>query len=308
MEPRFSDDRAMVERLVERHLGLTVTAVQRVPSGVNDVVLVSCDDEQVVVRFNTIDALDEFRKEVWCIERAAEVRVGGPRVLGIGIDGRCAFLLESHVAGRRGDALSGTERHRVWHHIGHHLRRIHAVPVGGFGERLDDLAGDADHGASWRGYLDFNLSALTPADPLLDLVGIDAATQARLRHTFESLRTATFRFGLSHGDPSLSNAILGGDGVLRLIDWGEAHAHVVPQFDLGRILDAGLGEDSSEFRDVLDGYGLDAAAYGAIRPDLIALRLLIATDKVRWAIDRKPERVPAKVETLRTLLTRWETT
>ena len=304
---RPSRDLAMVKRVIRLHVGLAVTAVRPIPSGVNDVLLVSCEEQQVVARFNLAAELGRFRKEAWCIERAAEVRVGGPEVLGVGTDGAYAFIVESFVGGRRGDAVPEADQRQIWRDLGGHLRRVHAVPVGGFGEELADLTGGGGYGADWNRYLGFNRSALTPADPLLELDGFDDETQKRLRRMFEILAGATLRFGLCHGDPSLSNVILGDDGVLRLIDWGEAHAHVVPHFDLGGILQGGLDEQAPEFQAVLDGYGLDRAGYEAIGPEVIALRLLIATDKVRWAIDRKPERLPAKVETLRSLLRRWPT-
>lgn len=295
----------MVERIIRQHVGAAVTAVRPLPSGVNDVVLVSCGQRQLIARFNVAAELGRFRKEAWCIDRAAEVRVGGPEVLGVGTDGPYAFMVESYVAGRRADAMPAAAQGQIWRDLGGLLRRVHAVPVGGFGEELADLTDGGGYGANWERYLGFNLSALTPADPLLEIGGFDDATQARLRRTFETLTRATLRFGLCHGDPSLANVILDADGALRLIDWGEAHAHVVPHFDLGGILQGGLDEHAAEFQAVLDGYGLDRAGYDAIRPQVIALRLLIATDKVRWAIDRKPERLRAKVETLRSLLHRW---
>ena len=119
---------------------------------------------------------------------------------------------------------------------------------------------------------------------------------------FEDLARLPVRFSLCHGDPSPWNVIRGDDGELRLIDWGEAHAHVVPHFDLGVILDGRVDDQTPAFQQLLAGYGLDTAGYAAIRHQVWALRLLIATDKVRWAIARKPERTSAKVATLRSLL------
>ena len=56
------------------------------------------------------------------------------------------------------------------------------------------------------------------------------------------------------------------------------------------------------FDELLAGYGIGRAGYDAIRSDVVALRLLIATDKVRWALERKPDRLPDLVEALQALV------
>jgi len=294
-------DRAIVERVAEEQFGAPVTAVRHLPSSVCEVFLVSSGERQMVARFNVVTELDRFRKEAWCIDRAARAGVPGPQVLAVGTEGQYAFMVESYVAGRRGDSLPADAQGTMWRDVGVYLRRIHATPVGGFGEERADLSDDDDN-MGWTRYLDYNRSALTPRDPLLELKALDPEQQAVLRHTFDGLARLPVRFGLCHGDPSPWNVIRGDDGVLRLIDWGEAHAHVVPHFDLGVILDGRLDDQTSAFQELLAGYGLDRAGYDAIRAEVFALRLLIATDKVRWAIERKPERLSAKVEILRSLL------
>ena len=294
-------DAAIIERVIGEQLGAPVTAVQHLPSSVCEVFLVSTDERQVVARFSAVAEVERFHKEAWCIGRAETAGVPGPEVLAIGADGQYAFIIESYLAGRRGDTLPASAQAALWRDLGGCLRRIHAVPVGGFGERCADLTDD-DANIGWKRYLEYNRSSLTPRDPLLELEAIDRAGQAVLRHVFDDLARLPVRFGLCHGDPSPWNVIRGADGVLRLIDWGEAHAHVVPHFDLGVVLDGRLDDRADAFQELLTGYGLDRAGYDAIRRDVWALRLLIATDKARWAIERRPERLAAKVETLRSLL------
>ncbi len=60
---------------------------------------------------------------------------------------------------------------------------------------------------------------ITPRDPLLEKGVLDRESQALLGRTFARLAEAELRFGLSHGDPSPWNVILGDDGVLRVLDW-----------------------------------------------------------------------------------------
>ena len=296
-------DRSLVERVVSRHLRTPITGIEHLPSSVHEVFVVSSGEQRVVARFNDLAEMDRFEKEVWCLDRAAEVGVPGPVVLATDRETDQAFMIESYVAGARGDTLSGAARLTMWRVLGDHLRRIHSVAVHGFGDQRADLTeGDSD--AGWRRYLDYNLSSLTHSDALLRMGVLDEQTQAFLRSTFDRLARVPVRFGLSHGDPSPWNLIRGDHGALHVLDWSEAHAHVVPHFDLGVILGGRLDEEDPAFGELLAGYGIGRAGYDAIRPDVLALRLLIGTDKVRWALDRKPDRLADMVSALQALLGR----
>ena len=68
----------------------------------------------------------------------------------------------------------------------------------------------------------------------------------------------------------------------------------MPHFDLGIIIEDSLDVRSREFDQLLVGYGLDQASFEALSPDVRALRLLIRTDKIRWALDRRPDRLAAR--------------
>ncbi len=163
--------------------------------------------------------------------------------------------------------------------------------MGGFGEKLSDLAAGSE--ASWHKHLAYNLGELTASDPLLGLGLLDRGAQAHLRGLFEYLATRPVRLGLCHGDLSLQNVIVR-DRSLQVIDWGCAHGHLVPYYDLGVVLADSLGEDTAEFAALLDGYGIDPSSFQRdIRFDVLALGALVAVDKVRWAFDRNRARLPA---------------
>lgn len=295
-----------MEGVVRQHITTPITDVTHIPSGVNEVFLITCMGERVIARFNAASELGRFQKEAWCIDRAAAVGVEGPRVLAVGSDAEYAFMVESYVPGRRGDTVLTGERDAMWRDLGGYLRRIHGISVRGFGEELMDLTDD-DGGVGWRRYLEYNISSLDNADPLLEKGVLDVKMQSVLRGAFDRLARAPLRFGLSHGDPSPTNVILGDEGVLHVLDWSEAHAHIVPHYDFGVILnDRLLDEDAPEFQALLGGYELARTDYAAIRQEVMDLGLLVATDKLRWALDRKPDRFDAKVNTLQTWLRRYE--
>ena len=211
-------------------------------------------------------------------------------VLAAGEAGERAWMLQPFLRGTPGDELGPGKREQVWRGIGKQMRRIHAVPVGGFGETLSDLA--AGSAASWHKHLAYNVGELTASDPLLGLGLLDRGGQAHLRGLFEYLATRPVRLGLCHGDLSLQNVIVR-DRSVQVIDWGCAQGHFVPHYDLGVVLAESLGEDTAEFAALLDGYGIDPTSFRHdIRFDVLALRALEAVDKVRWALDRNRARLP----------------
>ena len=59
---------------------------------------------------------------------------------------------------------------------------------------------------------------------------------------------------------------------------------------------------------MVGGYGTGRPGYEAIRSDVIALRLFIGTDKVRWALDRRPDRGEDLVTALQALLSQVQRT
>ncbi len=295
-----SELRDLVDRLVNRHLDAAVNSAVQIRSGVNQVLRLRAGERALVVRVNELAELDRFHKEAWCIARAAAVGVPGPEVLAVGVEGAFAYMLEAEVPGQRGAELSRAGQLATWGKLGAHLRRIHQIPLSGFGEELSGMTAGGE--AAWRRYLAYNLGELTPDDPLLASGVLTTHDHQRLRHEFEALTQASLRFGLSHGDFSLYNTIVGDDGEPTVIDWGEAHAHVVPHYDLGVILQMSLSEEAPGFVALLAGYGLGPHDYAAIRAEVSALRLLVATDKARWARARRPDRLAEKTRVLRSLL------
>ncbi len=280
--------------MVGAYTGATVADVAPVVGrgDVNQVYVVRTGDgARYVVRSHERAELDRYHKEAWAIEHAGAAGVLVAPVLATGQVGQRAWMLQPFLRGTPGDELGPGEREQAWRGIGTQMRRIHAVPVDGFGETVSDLAAGSE--ASWHKYLAYNLGELTASDPLLSLGLLDRAAQAHLRGLFEHLATRPVRLGLCHGDLSLRNVIVR-DRSVQVIDWGCAQGHFVPHYDLGVILADSLGEDTVEFAALLDGYGIDPTSFRRdIRFDVLAFGALEAVDKVRWAFDRNRARLPA---------------
>lgn len=262
------------------------------PGAVNLAYTVSADDGEWVLRLNrdgddSGKALGDYRKEAWCLERAASAGVPGPRMRALGDHEGRAWCLQNRVPGVNGKRsdLPAPDLLRV---LGRYARAIHEIPVDGFG---DDLAGftSGNGRAGWLGWVDYNLGELTASDPLIGLGVYAPADQPRIRDTFHWLRSLDVAVGLNHGDLARRNTVVGPQGVF-LLDWGCAEMHVVPHYDLNALRTA-YALDPSSWQAFLDGYGIDADAWERLRPEVDALGLLKAFDLVRWAIDRCPERI-----------------
>ncbi|NBD24852.1 phosphotransferase family protein [Paenibacillus glycinis] len=264
---------------------------------VNQVCVVETDRRKVVVRMNDASAYPAYAKEKWCIEQAAAVGIPGPAVLSIGIVGDTAYMIQSYIDGDNG-LDSKAPKADIWRRLGQYAKRIHAIPVKGFGENLADPAqGEfrspphAGSDGSWQGYVQYNIDCLTERDPLIRLGVLDEASSRNVRRRFERLKKETYRFGLIHGDLSLKNTIVSGAGEVRLLDWGNAEVRTVPHGDLMRVMQGRFldGDPSPEaFMAFLDGYG------GMGEDDLAAARELLVLrsfDNLRWALDRSPDRI-----------------
>lgn len=253
---------------------------------VNKVFVVEAENRKVVVRMSDRgEALDEYAKEAWCIERAAALGVPVPSVISVG---RCegnAYIVQSYIAGDEGRD-SPAPKSGIWRELGRYARLIHSIGVAGFGLRLSGIT-QGDARKSWLRYLEYNIESLTENDPLIKLKVLTRRQSKFVGEVFARLRGREFRFGLNHGDISLKNTIVDKRGRAHLLDWGSAEAGIVPHHDLIQLLKMNMSEgdpDGEEIRAFLDGYGISAAEFERMMPELESLLVLRAFDKLRWAL------------------------
>ena len=112
-----------------------------------------------------------------------------------------------------------------------------------------------------------------------------------MKKIFLCFKGFDFRFGLIHHDLSLNNTIVDEKGSVYLLDWGSAQVSVTPHLDIAEILDSSLNEQSEEFQSFLKGYGLEYSEYEKIKPEISQLNVLVYMDKLRWAVDRRPDKI-----------------
>jgi serine/threonine protein kinase len=195
---------------------------------------------------------------------------------------------------------------QVWHELGRFARLSHSIPVQGFGGQLADagrgLFSNA-HTPTWEAYINYNIASLATNDALIELGVYSARQREEIASLFGSLLTDTFQFGLCHHDLKPSNTIIVPGGEIALLDWGSAMVHIVPHIDLAEIL-RWQDPQGHNVRSFVEGYGLSWPKFKALLPQVQALQLIRAFDLVRWAIDRRPDRLVECAARVKRLLER----
>jgi fructosamine-3-kinase len=255
-------------------------------SDVNDIYALATVNNKYILRVDrNKNTLDRFRKEVWCVGQARQVGIPVADIVAVDLVDGYPYMLMHQVEGINGDESPGQDK--IWRALGGYARKIHAIPVQGYGDRMS-APGVFDD--SWQRFLDYNLSSLTAGDQLLERGFITSAQSARLKKIFLNLQQTKFNFGLTHYDLCPRNTVVAADGVY-LLDWGSAQVGVIPHLDIAEILDSSLNDQSPEFKLFLENYGLPYEDYETMKPQIRDLNLLVHVDKLRWALDRAPGRV-----------------
>jgi aminoglycoside phosphotransferase (APT) family kinase protein len=255
---------------------------------VNQVFLVETKQQKFIIRTDLDEAsLDRFVKERWCMEAAAQVGVKTTKALEIGLIDGHPYMIMEYIDGISGE--DAADKEQIWFTFGQYARKLHEIPVQGFGEHMA-AAGSFD--GSWHDFLEYNISSLTADDKVVAMGFMSYTESSQIKVAFESLRSTAIKFGLTHYDLRLGNTIVSTSGELYLIDWGSATVLPVPFYDFREILDESLADDSAEFAQFLSGYGMSITDYISIKPQLAIFSLLMTMDKLRWAIDKKKDMIP----------------
>lgn len=252
---------------------------------VNDIYYLSTTQAKYIVRIDPNEStINRFQKEAWCMTEANKLQIPVPEVFEVGIIEEHPYMLISHIDGLNGNTATDTKI--VWSKLGDYASKIHSITAQGYGE---DMTSPGIFNDSWLRFLDYNITSLNSEDKLLQLGAITEKQSTEIKKIFIILRETKFNFGLIHDDLSLKNTIVGNDGIY-LLDWGSAQVSVVPHLDIAEILDSSLDENSDEFKLFLKAYGLQYSEYKNIETQINHLNTLVYTDKLRWALDRRPDK------------------
>jgi aminoglycoside phosphotransferase (APT) family kinase protein len=270
---------------------------------VNQIAVIETAGGKAVLRMNdSAAAAEEYKKEQWCIEQAGAAGIPGPEVLAVGKLEDTAYMMITCLDGDNGED-SEFPKSCIWRKLGEHASRLQTIRTEGYGELLSDATrgqfSSPPHDGfdgSWHSFVQYNIDSLTAEDSLLQLGVMTNRQSQQAGQRFARLRQTPFRFGLCHGDLSLKNTIVTKEGLVQLIDWGSAEAHLCPHMDLVQLLRSQLQTgrpDAAELQSLLEGCWIGGSEYNGLLDDLNALHLLTAFDKLRWALARRKDLIPA---------------
>lgn len=283
-------------------LGAQPTATREIVGlgTVNHVFVVSLATGKTwVVRFGH-DPLNTnvYAKEAWCLEAAARHGIPGPKLVAHDEFEGVPFIVQTFIDGLH----AHTQRDRdLWRTLGRYARIVNHIPLDSTApDDLFDRFG-RDPLTSWLAHLQYNLDQLTPDDPLIGLEVYARSEQHAIRACIEGLREQVHEFGLTHGDLVPQNILQPPQGLPTLIDWGSARVGPVPFHDYLRIW-ADEGFSPGDFAAFAEGYGI---APEHLLSTMVGIHLLSKIDLVRWALDRRPDRLVEIAASSRLTVNRW---
>lgn len=253
---------------------------------VNRVYVIKQATRKVIFRLNDAGEIKRFKKESWCIEQASEEGIPTSHIIEIGEKNNLAYMVLNYISGLNGNDVTA-DKSKIWFELGFLAKKIHAIETVGFGEVMIKPGEFSDR---WDRYIDYNITSLDNDDVLLTMGLLSWDNSKKIKKRFTNLHSKQFQFGLIHGDLSLANVIVNNEKVT-LIDWGSAESTIVPHFELAGILEDSLSENDPLFNEFLRGYGINQEGFKQIRSDISTIILLRAVDKLRWAIDRNPDKI-----------------
>jgi fructosamine-3-kinase len=275
---------------VSQHLNGVVTEIRRIDRGeVNQSYFLKTSLSKYVFRLDPNETnLTRFNKETWAMTKIAQLGVLVPKVIATGKLEQHPYMIMEYIEGKDGDKTTPEQQLMIWKTLGKYARQTHSMEVAGYGE---GMTAPGVFSGSWEALLDYNLSALNTDDKLLKL-GIISSNQSDLiKSIFYKLKKVTLKFGFIHNDLKLENTVLVNDSDLFLLDWGSAEVAVIPHLEIATILEDSLDEKSDSFLSFLAGYGLSVSDFEVIKPEIHMIKLLVRVDKVRWALDKRPDRL-----------------
>ena len=233
-----------------------VRSVERVPEGVSTYVYrAETESGTFYLRFLPEDAT--FGVEVLAQQKLTELGVPVPQVLHYEpwepLTGR-SMMITARLPGEPLSPAAPEEILRpVLRQAGQALKRLHSVPVAGFGwvdRRFEtELRGEhPDYLSYFDEFLESDLSALAAFFSEDAMVRLRALTE-------EARRTLNLENAvLVHGDFCMEHIFHAGGEFTGFIDFGEIRGNH-PYFDLGAFLNADETEEQKATRWLLEGYG-----------------------------------------------------
>lgn len=259
---------------------------------VNNVFDVKTERGRFIVRSNaSVNGFSSYYREKWAIDRARERGVPVPSIIAISATESHVFMLYPYIVG-----VSASEYLRslngIWKRLGRYARIINSIETTGVGGTLTDSS-SGGFAKSWEEWVEGELGRLFKDDTFVRHAILDQQQFTRAWHMLEGLFGWSFRPSLSHGNLSLDNTIVGRDGTLSVIDWGNSVSHRSPHFDLAEV--CAWNNDPAVTEAFSNGYGISQAEFETMKSHVDTLQVLRILDCVRWNLKRKGAQIHSSI-------------
>jgi|SRR3989338_2388129 len=288
-------DIEIASRIALKFLRSKIITIKLVGNGVNNKnFLVQSKETKIIVKLSTSHkehrALEDYKKEKWCIQKITARGIPSPWVLDVGKYKKRAYMIQTFVLGKDGKKVK--DKLHIFYELGKYAKIIHSIKTYGFGERQGKKLGNFKQ--NWRKYVNYNINSLTNNrdDKLIVLNALNISQSKKVKEIFKKIKNKKYQFGLNHGDLVLWNTLVEKSGKVNLLDWEFSESHVIPHFDFICTLrlryDGNTKPKKEEWNQFLQGYNMSIKQFEKLRPEIYHLALLISVDRLRWVIEHSP--------------------
>lgn len=288
-DEEFVDLESAARRIMGEQLSMPVCVIEPIVGGgkLNAVFRVECGRGVFAVRLRpTVEVGQNYAKEAWCLERAAEVGILVPTARAHGEIGRYSYIVEDFVPGLPGHS-EGIDVLRVWERLGDYAAKANGIAVEGYGHRMS-VTEPGHFLDCWQEWISELFHQAFRDDYWVEAGVFPARHVEILKGILERCGDVSAVAGLCHIDIGEWNTILANGSIeaLYLLDWDLSVAGPVPQYQVARALVNAPNWEA--FDAFIRGYGLTRSTLDDMHEDVSALTVLEMLSGVRWAQDNWP--------------------
>ncbi|MBC7904312.1 MAG: aminoglycoside phosphotransferase family protein [Gemmatimonadaceae bacterium] len=273
IDARIRAKTIQAKKIARHHFGRSKAVIEYKPAGkTNFVFQVKNNEGKYIIRIGKgLDKLNDWKKEQWAMERAAEKNIPVPKILEIGHKVVSApYMIQQSINGH--EASDHPERLNVLEKLGAFARLIHTIPTNSFGSVFDWSEKGLPKKRTWKSYLENELKIGSRLRFLEKHEFLSPGKLAHMRKLCEKIKKWKIAPSLNHCDLRLKNVLTNNAGdILAIIDWENASSNIAPYWDLSIALHD-LNIDAKQ--KFLEGYGLDTEEFEKMSYALTVFNLL----------------------------------
>lgn len=263
----------MAKKVIKHHFGGSIKKIEFKPAGkTNYVFEAATSNGHFIVRISdTRTKLNDFIKEQWAAQRAAEKKIPVPEILEVGNEViPLPYMLQEKVDGK--EAMDHPKRLDILYDLGRYAKDIHSIATEGFGNTFNWSNNKLSKKNTWPDFIQKELH-LGERIKFLEQKNILQKKKIRkLISFFEKIKKWKLNPSLNHCDLRLKNVLVNKAGKIKaIIDWENCSSNIAPYWDFSIALHDLSIDGKQKF---LEGYGLNSEKFQEMSYALTAFNLV----------------------------------